>query len=149
MSTENNHGTGLVKGKGQMITENSGDLEVVNGKVLVLTEETANVDVKGYLVQLMQYANIAQVVTHIEKGVEYIVQIPLEHKKAFQAEELLMNERKKTGINWPTLVKELENGKREIVANLPVKSAPGTGLTPQSLPVERLPPSPMPAHAPV
>lgn len=121
MSTENNHGTGLVKGKGQMITENSGDLEVVNGKVLVLTEETANADVKGYLVQLMQYANIAQVVTHIEKGVEYIVQIPLEHKKAFQAGELLMNESKKTGINWPTLVKELENGKREIVANLPVK----------------------------
>ena len=121
MTTENNNENGLVRGEEQMTTTDGDDLEAVSGKVLTITKETVDADVPGMLAKLMQYANIGHVVAHIEKGVEYIVQIPLEHKKAFEAGELLMNESQKTGITWPSLYRELENGKRKIVANLPVK----------------------------
>ena len=121
MSKETNNEDDLVKGEDQMITTDSDDMEVVSGKILTITEETVDADIPGMLVKLMQYANIGQVVTKIEKGAEYIVQIPLKHKKAFDAGELLMNENMKTGVLWPTLYKKLETGKREFVDNLPVK----------------------------
>ena len=121
MSKETNNEDGLVKGEDQMITTDSDDLEVVSGKVLTITEETVNADVPGMLAKLIQYANIGHVVSHIEKGAEYIVQIPLKYKKAFDNGELLINESTKTGITWPTLYKELETGKRQFVDNLPVK----------------------------
>ena len=134
MSKENNPESGLVKSEGEIITEGSDNLAISNRKVLTITEETVNADVKGYLVMLMQYANIGEVVTHIEKGVEYIVQIPLKHKKAFDAGELFINENTKTGVLWPTLYKKLESGKREFVDNLPVKKE----LRVQGNPFERI-----------
>lgn len=121
MSKDNNQEDGLVRGENQMTTAESDDLELAEKKVLTITEETVDADVKGMLAELVQYANIGHVVAKIEKGAEYIVQIPLKYKKAFDAGELLMNESTKTGITWPTLYKELETGKREFVDNLPVK----------------------------
>ena len=121
MSKETNNEDGLVKGEDQMIATDSDDLEVVSGKVLTITEETVDADIPGMLARLIQYANIGHIVSHIEKGAEYIVQIPLKHKKAFDNGELLMNENMKTGVLWPTLYKKLETGKREFVDNLPVK----------------------------
>lgn len=121
MSKDNNQEDGLVRGENQMTTAESDDLELTGKKVLTITEATVDANVRGMLVQLVQYANIGQVVAKIEKGAEYIVQIPLKHKKAFDAGELLMNENTKTGVLWPTLYKKLETGKREFVDNLPVK----------------------------
>ena len=121
MSKENNQEDGLVRGENQMTPAESDELDLTGKKVLTITEETVDADVKGMLAQLVQYANIGQVVAKIEKGAEYIVQIPLKYKKAFDAGELLMNENMKTGVTWPTLYKKLETGKREFVDNLPVK----------------------------
>lgn len=91
------------------------------GKVLNFTPETKETDIDGILNKLFQYVNIGNTLSHIEKHVGYVVQIPLKHQKAFETGELFINENSKTGVMWPTLYKNLDNGKREIVANLPIK----------------------------
>lgn len=75
----------------------------------------------GLLAKLTQYANVADALAHVEKSVEYVVQIPLKHKEAFQVGDLFLNQNSKTGVLWPTLYKALDSGKREFVDNLPIK----------------------------
>lgn len=90
-------------------------------KVLHVTPETREINFDGILAKLMQYANMADAIAHIEKTVEYVVQIPLKHKEAFQTGEVFINQNLKTGVMWPTLYKTLDTGKREFVDNLPIR----------------------------
>lgn len=121
MLTDNEPENRLVRSEEQLSAEGNDDLEVVNGKVLNITEDTAGADVKHLLAILMQYANVGHALTKIDKKMEYIVQIPLKYRKAVEAGELLMNENSRTGVIWPTLYKELENGRRKFVDDLPIK----------------------------
>ncbi len=91
------------------------------GHVLSISEDTEGIDFGDILNKLLQYANIAISVENIEKTTEYVVQIPVKYQKAFEAGELLLNQKKATGEFLPTLYKLLDNGKREIVCNLPIK----------------------------
>ncbi len=106
---------------GTIIPQSDGTIVPTEGKVLNVTSETKGIDVNGLLGKLLQYANIGDALTHIESRMEYIVQIPLKHKEAFDAGELIINENSKTGVMWPTLYKTLDNGKRQFVDNLPIK----------------------------
>lgn len=90
-------------------------------KILKATANTQGIDVDSLLGKLVQYANITDALSHVEKTVEYIVQIPLKHEEAFEAKELFLNQNSKTGVLWPTLYKQLDNGKRQFVDNLPIK----------------------------
>ena len=54
-------------------------------------------DINGMLTKLMQYANMADALSHIERTVEYIVQIPIKHREAFEAGEGLYQPELK---NW-------------------------------------------------
>lgn len=90
-------------------------------KVLNVTPETKEIDINGLLAQLFQYMNIEDILSHIENHIEYVVQIPLKHKEAFDVGELFINENSKTGVMWPALYKILDNGKRQFVGNLPIK----------------------------
>lgn len=70
---------------------------------------------------MMQYANISDALAHVEKSLEYVVQIPLKYQDAFQTGEVFINQNSKTGVMWLTLYKSLESGKRQFVGNLPIK----------------------------
>lgn len=90
-------------------------------KILRATANTQEINIDSFLVTLMQYANVTDALAHVEKTVEYVVQIPLKHKEAFEAKELFLNQNSKTGVMWPTLYKYLDNGKRQFVDNMPIK----------------------------
>ena len=90
-------------------------------KILRVTSKTQGIDIDSLLAKLVQYANITDALSHVEKTVEYVVQIPLKHTEAFAANELFLNQNSKTGVMWPTLYKYLDNGKRQFVDNLPIK----------------------------
>lgn len=106
---------------GAIIPQGNGSVVPAKGKVLNVTSETEGIDVNSLLTQLFQYANFGDALAHIESRMEYIVQIPLKHKEAFEAGKLIINENSKTGVTWPTLYKTLDNGKRQFVDNLPIK----------------------------
>ena len=122
MSEESNSHNLLNANDEQLVSAEQSMVEVTdNGKTLFVTEEIADVSVESILAHLMQYANIGDALSHVEKRIEYLVQIPLKHKEAFEAGELIINENSRTGVMWPTLYKEMENGKRQFVDNLPIK----------------------------
>ena len=106
---------------GAIIPQEGGLAVLSEGKVLNVTSETEGIDTNGLLSNLLQYANIGDALMHIESRMEYIVQIPLKHKEAFDAGELFINENSKTGVMWPTLYRTLDNGKRKFIDNLPIK----------------------------
>ena len=106
---------------GAMIPQGDGAIVPSDKKELSVTQETNGFDVDGLLNQLFQYANIGDILSHVEQRVEYVVQIPLKYKEAYDAGELLINNNTQTGELWPTLYRVLDNGKRQIVGNLPIK----------------------------
>lgn len=68
----------------------------------------ADIDFAGVVDRLAQYVNIVEVVSTIEKGVEYVVQIPAQYQKQYETGEYFINKNKTTGIEWPTLMKKLK-----------------------------------------
>ena len=106
------------------------DVEVLEGEVIIdengnkilkFSKSMSNIDFTGTLDKIAQYINIAEVAGNIKKGTQYVVQIPAEFQKQFEAGELFINRNSKTGVEWPTLIRKLDNGKQEFVANLPIK----------------------------
>ncbi len=111
----------IVRKNGEITPQKEGTIDPENGKVLLVKPENEGFDINGMLTKLMQYANMADALSHIERTVEYIVQIPIKHREAFEAGEVFINQNSKTGVMWPTLYETLENGKRKFVDNLPIK----------------------------
>ena len=114
--------------------------EMIVNKELILTEETeklegeivldskgnktlkmTNIDFAGAVDRLAQYVNIAEIASTIEKGVEYVVQIPAQYQKQYEAGEYFINQNKTTGIEWPILMRKAENGQYRFVDDLPIK----------------------------
>ena len=89
------------------------------GKVLNITPEME--EYEGIIAKLMQYANMADAISHVNKALEYVVQIPVKYKDAFESGKVFINQNSKTGVMWPTLYELNENGKRSFVDNLPIK----------------------------
>lgn len=111
----------IVRKNKELVTQEEGSLEPVYGKVLRVTSETEGFDINGMIDKLMQYVNMADALSHVERTLEYVVQIPIKHREAFDAGEVFLNQNTKTGVMWPTLYETLENGKRKFVDNLPIK----------------------------
>ena len=105
----------------ELVPQEDGSAELVYDKVLKVTPGTEGFDINGMLAKLMQYANMADALSHVERTLEYVVQIPIKHREAFEAGEVFINQNSKTGVMWPTLYETLENGKRKFVDNLPIK----------------------------
>lgn len=106
------------------------DVELVEGenvidksenKVLRIIKSMTDVDYMGALDRAAQYVNMANIARTIEKGVEYVVQIPAKYQKQFEAGEYFINKNKTTGIEWPTLMRKAENGQYRFVDDLPIK----------------------------
>lgn len=101
-----------------------GEQVIIDGdgnKILKVVKSGAGIDLQGTLDRIAQFVNIADIVNTIKKGSQYVVQIPAQFQKQFDAGELLINRNKNTGIEWPALIKKLDNGKQQFVANLPIK----------------------------
>lgn len=90
-------------------------------KSLRIHEGITDIDFAGVVDRLAQYVNIAEIVSTIEKGVEYVVQIPAQYQKQYETGEYFINKNKTTGIEWPTLMRKTENGQYRFVDDLPIK----------------------------
>lgn len=106
---------------GEIVPKQSNDIEMQYGKVLNVNSFTPNIDFKGIVDRIFQYVDIADVVSKIEKGAEYVVQIPAEFQDGFQSGEYWIMENQKTGKLWPTLMKLGDDGKNKIVTPLGIK----------------------------
>ena len=111
----------IIRENGEIITQEDREVEQIYGKVLMITPETDGFDINGMLAKLMQYVNMADAISHVKRTMEYVVQIPIRHREAFEAGKVFINQNSKTGVLWPTLYETLENGKRKFVDNLPIK----------------------------
>ena len=101
--------------EGEIVIDKSGN------KVLRIIKSMTDVDYMGALDRAAQYVNMANIARTIEKGVEYVVQIPAKYQKQFEAGEYFINKNKTTGIEWPTLMRKAENGQYRFVDDLPIK----------------------------
>lgn len=90
-------------------------------KYLKVSGLQKDINFTGLVDKVAQYVNIADIVSNIEKSAEYVVQIPAKYKDAFDGGEVFINKNKKTGIEWPTLMRKTDNGQYEFVGNLPIK----------------------------
>ncbi len=101
--------------EGEIVLDSKGN------KFLKIHEGIKNIDFAGAVNKLTQYVNIAEITSRIEKGVEYVVQIPAQYQKQYEAGEYFINQNKATGIEWPTLMRKAENGQYRFVDDLPIK----------------------------
>ena len=90
-------------------------------KYLSIDRTTPNIDFKGVLHNLLQYADMTNTVSHIKKGVEYVVQIPEEFQQGLELGEFSIMQNQKTGVKRPFLMRIDEDGKNKIVSSLPIK----------------------------
>lgn len=90
-------------------------------KYLKVSGLQKDINFTGLVDKVAQYVNIADIVSNIEKSAEYVVQIPTKYKDAFDAGEVFINKNKKTGIEWPTLMRKTDNGQYRFVGDLPIK----------------------------
>ena len=111
----------IVRKNDELVTKNESTGETVYGKVLKINSRTEGFDINGMIAKLMQYANMADALSHVERTVEYVVQIPIKYREAFNTGKVFLNQNTKTGVMWPTIYETLENGKRKFVDNLPIK----------------------------
>jgi hypothetical protein len=113
----------IVRRKEELNTVDEGTeyVDVFYGKGLMVDENTEGIDVDGLLANFVQYFNVGNSLRNIKKATEYVVQIPLKHQDAFNKGEVFINESSKTGLQWATLVRKGENGRRVFVDNLPIK----------------------------
>lgn len=78
--------------EGEIVIDKSGS------KVLRIIKSMTDVDYMGALDRAAQYVNMANIVNTLEKGVDYIVQIPAKYQKQFETGEYFINNNKSTGI---------------------------------------------------
>ena len=93
---------------------------VESAKVLCVSRETPNFDFGRALARAAQLLNAEETIRHIQKGIQYVVQVPLEHQVEIKSGVLEMMHGESSGKTWATLVRKLANGKNEIVCNCPI-----------------------------
>ena len=111
----------IIKKESEIVNQDTDDVEVVYGKVLNVHPNVPNIDYKGIVNKVCQYIDVADVLTKVKKGVEYVVEIPLEFQGGFESGDYWMMENSKTGKMFPTLMEIGENGRNKIVSPLSVK----------------------------
>lgn len=87
----------------------------------VLNVTSSDVNYNGIVNEVCQYINFFDVISKIKKGVEYVVEIPLEFQQGFDNGEYWIMENFNTGKIWPSLMEVGKNGRNKIVTPLPVK----------------------------
>jgi len=116
----------LVPNQNDVLISNEGNLIPAEGtrfKVLRLSRDnnrgTGN-DFRRMLAAAVQMFGAADIFSKVQAGVEYVVQVPAEYQADLASGVIEMLHGKESGKTWATLVRKLENGKNEIVANCPI-----------------------------
>ncbi len=95
--------------------------EPISGaKVLSVNRNTPHIDFSQMLARAAQFLNVGDTINKIQKGIQYVVQVPVEHQAELASGAVELMHGSKSGKTWSTLVRKLENGKNEIVCNCPV-----------------------------
>ncbi len=89
-------------------------------KVLRMSSRDKGHDAGRMLAAAVQMFSAADIIGKVQKGIEYVVQVPVEHQAALQSGGLEMLHGSKSGKTWATLVKKLPTGKQDIVCNCPI-----------------------------
>lgn len=82
----------ITKKNDKIILQDNGRIEIVYRKVMCATSETAEVSVDVFWAELMQCAKIADSFAHVEKAVEYVMEILIKHKEVFQTAKVFINQ---------------------------------------------------------
>lgn len=90
-------------------------------KALSIDHLMEGADFRGVMAKLVQFVDMAHIASSIQKGAQYVVEVPLQYQGALNQGLLEINKNSKTGTLWPTLVRRLESGKKEFVDNLPIR----------------------------
>ena len=83
-------------------------------KVLRLSNHDKGHDYKKMLAAAVQLFSAADIIGKIQKGAEFIVQVPAQYQAELQAGALEMMHGSKSGKTWATLVRKLADGKQEV-----------------------------------
>ena len=89
-------------------------------KVLRLSHHDKKHDYMKMLAAAVQLFSAVDIIGKIQKGAEFIVQVPAQYQAELQAGVLEMMHGSKSGKTWATLVRKLADGKQEIVCNCPI-----------------------------
>ena len=89
-------------------------------KVLRLSPEKESKDYGRMLAAAIQLFSAADILSKIQKHMEYVVQVPAQFQDALNSGALEMMHGSKSAKTWATLVRQLADGKQEIVCNCPV-----------------------------
>lgn len=89
-------------------------------KVLRLSREDRRPEFREMLAAAVQMFNAADIVGKIQKGTEFVVQVPARFQGELQAGVLEMMHGAESGKTWATLVRKLADGRQEIVCNCPI-----------------------------
>lgn len=90
------------------------------GKTLYIKPDTPDFDYRSLLGQVVQYVNMGHILDKIKAGTQYVIQIPTEFQKAYEAGDLFIMQNQKTGKMWPSLMKVADNGRNQVVSPLPI-----------------------------
>lgn len=91
-----------------------------DGKSLIIAPDSKNVDYTMLLSQALQCVNTAEILSKVEVGTQYVVQIPAEFRQAYESGEMFVMENMKTGQKWPSLMEIAANGRKQVVTPLPI-----------------------------
>ena len=77
-------------------------------------------DFRRLLAAAVQMFGAADILSKVQAGIEYVVQVPAEFRADLASGALEMLHGEESRKTWATIVRKLANGKNEIVANCPI-----------------------------
>lgn len=107
----------LVKAQNDIVTtsDETPAEPILHGKEWLVTEDLPNLTVRQIVNQVLQRVSLGNVISKIERGSEYVVQVPLKFKEAFEKGEVFISQNKDTLQLRPQLSKYNSEGKYEFV----------------------------------
>ncbi len=83
--------------------------------------DVKDIDIKGMINSIFQCVDMSGIFNKVQKGAEYVVQIPVKYQKGFDAGKYWFMENSETGKQMAILMKKGVKGRNEIVAHLGIK----------------------------
>lgn len=90
-------------------------------KVIRSSDSDLKIPFNDVLNKVLGFIDVNDIVKNIQKGSEYVVQIPAEFQKQYESGEYWIMKNSETGKEWPTLVRMGEDGRQKIVTPLSIK----------------------------
>lgn len=103
----------VVQEPGEIVSDN-------DDSVKVLRISSHDIDFNRILAAAVQMFGTADIISKIQKGSEFIVQVPARYQADLQTGVLEMMHGAKSGKTWATIVRKLADGRQEIVCNCPI-----------------------------